>query len=71
MRWAIEEVLLPGQINVRDTINERAAAGLQLEKTGFMKVELTWELHGKEGEPLHFFLEKGTKPHIIKPKKAD
>jgi len=67
--WGMEEILLPGQNDIRNSINERASQGLRLEKTGPIKVELTWELYGEDGAPLHFYLEFGTDPHIIEPKK--
>ena len=67
--WGMEEVLLPAQIDLRNSINERASNALSLEKTGVIKIELVWDLRGDDGEPLHFFLEHGTAPHVIVPKK--
>jgi hypothetical protein len=68
MTWATEEILLPGQTDIANSIHQKAADGLALEKTGFMKVDLTWEYLGPEGQPIHFYLEYGTKPHVIMPK---
>jgi hypothetical protein len=68
MTWATEEILLPGQTDIAKSIHQKAANGLALEKTGFMKIDLTWEYYGKEGQPVHFYLEYGTRPHIIEPK---
>lgn len=66
--WATETILLPAQANLESSINIRAANALKLEKSGFMKVDLVWDLRGKNGEPLHYYLEFGTAPHTIKPK---
>jgi hypothetical protein len=66
--WATEEILLPAQVNIEASITAKAANALSLEKSGFMKIDLVWNLRGDNGEPLHFFLEYGTKPHIIEPK---
>ena len=66
--WATETVLLPAQSNLETSISQRAAQALSLEKTGFMKFDLVWDLRGDNGEPLHFFLEFGTRPHVIKAK---
>lgn len=66
--WATEEVLLPAQTDVANSISQHAAEALSLEKSGFMKVDLTWDLRDDEGKPIHFFLEYGTGPHIIRPK---
>ena len=63
--WAIEEVLLPGQYDLTNSINSRASEALSIEKVGFMKVDLKWDFRGKDGEPLHFFIEYGTAPHRI------
>ena len=67
--WGMEEILFPAQTDIRNSINERAANALTMEKTGVMKVELVWDLRGENDEPLHFYLEHGTQPHIIEPKK--
>ena len=69
--WATEEILLPAQTNLADSINQRAANALSLEKSGWMKTNLVWDLRGENGEPLHFYLEFGTDPHIIEPKGKD
>jgi len=68
MVWATETILLPAQSNLETSISQRAAQALSLEKTGFMKFDLVWDLRGENGEPLHFFLEFGTRPHVIKSK---
>ena len=69
--WATEEVLLPAQTDLANTINQRAADALSIEKSGWMKVDLVWNLRGENGEPLHFYLEFGTDPHKIRPKGKD
>jgi len=66
--WATEEILLPAQTNLANTINQRAADALSIEKSGWMKVDLVWDLRGENNEPLHFYLEFGTDPHTIEPK---
>ena len=66
--WATEEVLLPAQVDLANSINQRAANALSLEKSGWMKTNLVWDLRGDNGEPLHFYLEFGTDPHVIEPK---
>lgn len=68
MLWAIEEVLLPAKVDIENSISVKAAEALSVEKTGLMKVDLKWDLRGENNEPIHFFLEFGTSPHIIKPK---
>ena len=68
LQWAMETVLLPARLNIEESINNRAAEALTLEKTGFMKVDLVWDLRSEEGAPLHFYLEFGTGPHIIRAK---
>ena len=69
--WATELILLPGQTNIAASISPKASTGLSLEKTGFMKIDLVWNFKGPEGQPLDFYLEYGTKPHIIRPKGKD
>ena len=66
--WATEEILLPAQIDLANSISNRASQSLSLEKSGWMKTNLVWDLRGDNGEPLHFYLEFGTEPHIIEPK---
>ena len=66
--WAMQTILLPGQRDIENSISQKASEGLKLEKTGFMKVDLTWELRGENNEPIHFYLEYGTGPHLIRPK---
>jgi hypothetical protein len=61
MIWATELILLPGQTNIAASISPKASAGLKLEKTGFMKVDLVWDFKGPEGQPIDFYLEYGTK----------
>lgn len=68
--WATEEVLLPGQTDITNSISQRAADALKLEKNGFMKVDLVWDFRSDEGAPIHFFLEYGTRPHRITAKGA-
>jgi hypothetical protein len=68
MLWATETILLPGQTDIANSVSQRAADGLSLEKSGFMKVDLVWDLRSEEGAPLHFYLEYGTGPHIIRAK---
>jgi hypothetical protein len=71
MVWATELILLPGQTDIAESISQRAATGLSLEKTGFMKIDLVWDFKGENGEPIDFYLEYGTKPHDIRPKGKD
>jgi len=68
MLWATEEILLPAQIDIANSISQKAADALSLEKTGFMKIDLVWDLRDEKGAPIHFFLEFGTNPHIIRAK---
>ena len=69
--WATETVLLPGQTDIANSISQRAADALSLEKSGYMKVDLVWDFRNEEGAPIHFFLEYGTRPHQIKAKGRD
>ena len=68
MQWATEEILLPGQTDIANSVSQRAAEALSLEKSGFMKVDLVWDFRNEEGAPIHFFLEFGTRPHEIRAK---
>jgi hypothetical protein len=69
--WATEEILLPAQVDLANSINARAASALSIEKSGWMKADLVWDLRGENNEPLHFYLEFGTDPHVIEPKGKD
>ena len=71
MQWATEEILLPGQTDIANSVSQRAAEALSLEKSGFMKVDLVWDFRNEEGAPIHFFLEFGTRPHEIRAKGKD
>jgi len=66
--WATEEILLPAQVDLANSINARAANALSIEKSGWMKADLVWDLRGENNEPLHFYLEFGTDAHTIEPK---
>ena len=68
MQWATEEILLPGQTDIANSVSQRAAEALSLEKSGFMKVDLVWDFRNEEGAPIHFFLEFGTRPYEIRAK---
>jgi hypothetical protein len=68
MQWGMETVLLPARTDLEKSINIRAADALTLEKSGFMKIDLVWDLRSEDGAPLHFFLEYGTRPHTIEAK---
>ena len=68
MQWATEEILLPGQTDIANSVSQRASEALSLEKSGFMKVDLVWDFRSEEGAPIHFFLEYGTRPHEIRAK---
>ena len=68
MQWATEEILLPGQTDIANSVSQRASEALSLEKTGLMKVDLVWDFRSEEGAPIHFFLEYGTRPHEIRAK---
>jgi len=71
VQWATEEILLPGQTDIANSVSQRASEALSLEKTGFMKVDLVWDFRNEEGAPIHFFLEFGTRPHEIRAKGKD
>ncbi len=71
MQWATEEILLPGQTDIANSVSQRASEALSLEKSGFMKVDLVWDFRSEEGAPIHFFLEFGTRPHEIRAKGKD
>ena len=71
IQWATEEILLPGQTDIANSVSQRASEALSLEKTGFMKVDLVWDFRNEEGAPIHFFLEFGTRPHEIRAKGKD
>jgi hypothetical protein len=68
MQWGTEEILLPGQTDIANSISQRASEALSLEKTGYMKIDLIWDFRSEEGAPIHFFLEYGTRPHEIRAK---
>ena len=68
MQWGTEEILLPGQTDIANSISQRASEALSLEKTGYMKIDLVWDFRSEEGAPIHFFLEYGTRPHEIRAK---
>tara|TARA_B100001750_G_scaffold114735_1_gene90551 strand:- start:5553 stop:6038 length:486 start_codon:yes stop_codon:yes gene_type:complete len=68
--WATEEILLPGHTDIQKSVSNRAAEGLKLEKSGFMKIDLVWEFI-VDNKPVHLYLEYGTKPHTITPKGKD
>ena len=68
MQWAMETVLLPARANIEQSINIRAAEALTLQKSGYMKVDLVWNLRSEDGAPLHYYLEFGTGPHQIRAK---
>jgi len=66
--WGTEEVLLPAQTDLANSISEKAARALSIDKSGWMKLDLVWDLRGVNNEPLHFYLEFGTDAHKIRPK---
>lgn len=68
IQWATEEILLPAQTDIANSVSQRAAEALTIEKTGLMKIDLKWDFRGENGEPIHFFLEFGTRPHEIRAK---
>jgi SLT domain-containing protein len=68
IQWGTEEILLPGQTDIANSISQRASEALSLEKTGYMKIDLVWDFRSEEGAPIHFFLEYGTRPHEIRAK---
>jgi hypothetical protein len=68
VQWATEEILLPAQTDIANSVSQRAAEALTIEKTGPMKIDLKWDFRGENGEPIHFFLEYGTRPHQIRAK---
>jgi len=68
VQWATEEILLPAQTDIANSVSQRAAEALTIEKTGPMMIDLKWDFRGENGEPIHFFLEYGTRPHEIRAK---
>lgn len=67
--WAREEILEPIRNDMREAgFSERAINSLNLERAGFMKVNLVWDFRGPNGEPLHFYIEFDTAPHTIRAK---
>ena len=66
--WATETILLPAQTDIASSISQKAADALSLEKTGFKKIDLVWDLTDDNGAPIHYFLEFGTGPHKIEAK---
>ena len=68
IQWGTEEILLPGQTDIANSISQRASEALSLEKTGYMKIDLVWDFRSEEGAPIPFFLEYGTRPHEIRAK---
>ncbi len=70
LTWATEEILLPGHTDIQKSVSSAAAEGLKLEKTGFMKIDLTWEYY-VDDKPVHFYLEHSTRPHTIRTKGKD
>jgi len=68
MEWADQEILQPARDDMlKAGLSQQAANGLNLDKTGFMKVSLVWE-YIKDGKPIHFYIEYDTRPHWIYPK---
>ena len=66
--WAENEILLPAQDDLLQAgLSQDALNGLHIEKTGYMKVSLTWQ-YIKEGKPIHFYIEYDTRPHWIEAK---
>lgn len=69
MDWASQEILEPTKTDMLAAgISQKGVDGVQLKKTGFMKVEVEWDYRDDEGNPLHFFIEYDTKPHLIEAK---
>ena len=54
MQWGTEEILLPGQTDIANSISQRASEALSLEKTGYMKIDLVWDFRSEEGAPMHY-----------------
>jgi len=66
---AIQEIIDP----MKDEAHQRGLAqsfidSIHVVKTGWMSVEIVEDYINSEGKPLGLWLEKGTKPHIIRPK---
>lgn len=67
--WATETILLPIRDNmIKSGLSQNAANALTLEKKGSLKVDLVWDYRDAEGNPLHFFIEEDTSPHVIEAK---
>lgn len=66
MDWASTELLEPVKTELlAGGLSQSAADAVSLQKTGFMKVEIRWDYRDSDDEPLHFFIEYDTKPHVI------
>lgn len=52
-------------------LSQYAQDTMHVRRAGRMKVELVWEYYGREGQPLHEFLENGFRRHVIEPKGRD
>jgi len=58
--WSEQVLLSEAQKKgIQVGLSATAVNGMLIEKTGFMKAVLAWELIGDKGQPLHKFLENG------------
>ncbi len=66
VQWVEDEVLGPTQeLAFAEGLSQNAIGHMEVLKDGFMKAKLRWRLIGPKEQPLHLFIERGTKPHII------
>ena len=63
--WAETEMLSPAREDLLQAgLSQDAASGLNIRKTGFMKISMTWE-YVKNGLPIQNYIEYDTKSHWI------
>ena len=61
-----DEILGPTQeLAFGEGLSDAAIGNMEVRKDGFMRAKMRWSLINEDGKPLHLFLERGTKPHII------
>ena len=69
IQWAEDEILGPTQsIAWGEGLSEHVISTIQIERIGFLKINLVWNLFGPNDEPLGVWLEEGTMPHLIEAK---
>lgn len=69
LEWGNEIILTAAKNNARAAgLSDTAIEGIKLIHNGFKKVRLQWEYWGPNGEPIHFYIENDTMPHVIRAK---